>query len=56
MDKLGRFQLPSFVPPEKVCRISAKRCQLVELENKIEQLFTSDLISNLPPYPVLSSS
>ncbi|MCE8162644.1 MAG: tRNA uridine-5-carboxymethylaminomethyl(34) synthesis GTPase MnmE [Candidatus Moeniiplasma glomeromycotorum] len=55
IDEPNRFQPPSFIQSEKVCRISAKKCQLAELENKIEQLFSSDLISNLPNYPVLSS-
>lgn len=56
MDEPSAFRPPSFINAEKFCRISAKQHQLVELENKIEQLFASDLISSLPTYPVLSSS
>lgn len=55
MDEPSCFQSPSFISSEKICRISAKEHRLTELENKIERLFASNLISNLPIYPVLSS-
>ncbi|KLL02096.1 MAG: tRNA modification GTPase [Mycoplasmataceae bacterium RC_NB112A] len=54
-DQLKHFCPPNFIPAEKICRISAKKNQLTELENKIERLFATDLISNLPSYPILSS-
>lgn len=55
MDEPSSFCPPVFISSEKICRISAKEHKLTELENKIEQLFASNLISDLPTYPVLSS-
>ena len=40
----------------KILKISAKNQQLTELETKIKELFSSDLINNLSPYPYLSQS
>ncbi|MCE8159181.1 MAG: tRNA uridine-5-carboxymethylaminomethyl(34) synthesis GTPase MnmE [Candidatus Moeniiplasma glomeromycotorum] len=55
IDEPSSFCPPIFISSEKICRISAKEYKLTELENKIEQLFASNLISDLPTYPVLSS-
>ncbi|CAH1764477.1 12906_t:CDS:2 [Entrophospora sp. SA101] len=55
-DKLSKLQLPSFLSPEKVLRISAKKQQITELATKINELFASDLINKLPTYPVFSQS
>ena len=56
IDEPSSFCPPNFIGSEKICRISAKEHQLTGLENKIEQLFASNLINNLPPYPYLSQS
>jgi hypothetical protein len=48
--------LLSDISSAKICRISAKNRQLSELETKINELFASDLINNLSPYPYLSQS
>ncbi len=56
MDKPNKLQLPNFVSSEKSLEISAKKQQLSELEAKIGELFASDLINNLSPYPYLSQS
>ena len=50
------MQSPSFISPKKTCRISAKKRQLKELETKISELFASNLINKLSPYPYLSQS
>ena len=56
IDKLNKLQIPSTIPNEIICRISAQKKQLAKLENKISELFTLNLASNLSVYPVLSSS
>ncbi|CAI2182967.1 2807_t:CDS:1, partial [Funneliformis geosporum] len=56
IDEPSRLQIPALVPAEKIVRISAKNKQLTQLENKIKELFASDLLRNLPSYPVLSQS
>ena len=56
IDKVNKLKIPATIPVEKICRISAKKQQLTELETKISGLFSSDLISNLPSYSVLSQS
>jgi tRNA modification GTPase len=50
------LQLPNYISQEKVLKISAKKQQLSELETKINELFASDLMNNLPSYPYLSQS
>lgn len=55
-DKPNKLLIPSIVPLEKICRVSAKKHQLGKLETKISELFSSDLISNLSTYPILSQS
>jgi len=56
IDKESNLQLPDYIPQEKILKISAKNRQLNELEIKVNELFASDLISNLSPYPYLSQS
>lgn len=56
IDKLNKLQIPSAIPIEIICRISAQKQQLTELENKISELFALDLASDLSVYPILSSS
>jgi tRNA modification GTPase len=56
IDKSNKLKIPATIPAKKVCRISAKKQQLTELETKIEELFSSNLISDLPTYPILSQS
>jgi tRNA modification GTPase len=56
IDKKTNLQIPSYISPEKILKISAKNKQLVELERKISELFASDLINNLSSYPYLSQS
>jgi tRNA modification GTPase len=56
IDKENKLQLPNYIFPDKVLKISAKKQQLSELETKISKLFASDLINNLPSYPYLSQS
>src|SRR5256714_5973379 len=55
-DKPNKLQVPSFVAPKKILRISAKKQQIGDLEAKISELFASDLINKLSPYPYLSQS
>ena len=55
-DKPNKLQIPSFILPKKILRISAKNQQIGDLEAKINELFASDLIHKLPPYPYLSQS
>ena len=55
-DKPKKLQVPDCVSPQKICRISAKNKQLGELETKIQELFTTNLLANSPPYPYLSQS
>nr|CAG8551334.1 15248_t:CDS:10 [Entrophospora candida] len=54
IDEPNKLHFPALFSTEKVLRISAKKQQITELENKINELFASDLISNLSPYPYLS--
>ncbi|KLL04661.1 MAG: tRNA modification GTPase MnmE [Mycoplasmataceae bacterium RV_VA103A] len=56
IDQKNKLQLPNFILPGKICRISAKNQQLTELEAKISQLFASDLVNKTSPYPYLSQS
>src|SRR5205085_4749710 len=56
IDEPNKLQIPSFISLKKICQISAKKKQLKELEAKINELFASNLINNLPPYPYLSQS
>jgi len=55
-DKPNKLQILSFVPPKKILRISAKNQQIGNLEAKINELFASDVINKLSPYPYLSQS
>jgi len=56
IDEPTKLTLLSDISSAKICRISAKNRQLSELETKINELFASDLINNLSPYPYLSQS
>jgi len=56
IDKENNLKIPNHISREKILRISAKNKQLSELENKVGELFASDLIDNLSPYPYLSQS
>ena len=56
IDEPNKLQSPSFISLKKTCRISAKKRQLKELETKINELFSSNLINKLSPYPYLSQS
>ncbi|CFW92915.1 tRNA modification GTPase MnmE [endosymbiont DhMRE of Dentiscutata heterogama] len=56
IDQGSKLQLPDFIFPDKICRISAKNQQLTELEAKISQLFAGDLVNSLSLYPYLSHS
>ncbi|CAG8453622.1 10955_t:CDS:2 [Ambispora leptoticha] len=56
IDELSKLKFPSILSAKKVCRISAKNQQLGELEKEIKELFASDLINNLSPYPYLSQN
>ncbi|CAG8499686.1 5981_t:CDS:10 [Ambispora gerdemannii] len=55
-NKENKLQLPNEISHKKILKISAKNKQLSELEAKISELFTSNLINNLSPYPYLSQS
>ncbi|CAI2161546.1 13845_t:CDS:2 [Funneliformis geosporum] len=56
IDKKNNLQLPNYIPSQKTLKISAKNKRLTELETKVNELFGSDLINNLPSYPYLSQS
>jgi len=56
IDKTKKIQIPNHISPKKILQISAKKNQLLELENKISELFVSNLINNLPTFPYLSQS
>jgi len=56
IDKKNNLQLPNYIPSQKTLKISAKNKRLTELEIKVNELFGSDLINNLPSYPYLSQS
>ncbi|RHZ35703.1 tRNA uridine-5-carboxymethylaminomethyl(34) synthesis GTPase MnmE [endosymbiont GvMRE of Glomus versiforme] len=64
IDQENKLQLPNYIcsvensrfSHKKILKISAKNKQLAELETKINELFASDLINNLSPYPYLSQS
>ncbi|CAG8834670.1 29598_t:CDS:2 [Gigaspora margarita] len=62
IDQENKLQLPNDIcsaenscfSHKKILKISAKNQQLAELEAKINELFASDLINNISPYPYLS--
>jgi len=56
IDELKKIQIPPYISQKKIIKISAKKNQLGELENKISELFASDLINNLTNFPYLSQS
>lgn len=56
IDKKTNLRIPDYISQEKILKISAKNKQLIELETKINELFASDLINELYPYPYLSQS
>ncbi|CAI2181157.1 20288_t:CDS:2 [Funneliformis geosporum] len=46
-DKENNLQLPNYLSPKKILRISAKNKQLTELETKINELFAKTIIREL---------
>ncbi|WNE40290.1 MAG: tRNA modification GTPase MnmE [Mycoplasmataceae bacterium] len=55
-NKLNLLNLCSIINSDKICRISAKNQQINELENKVSELFSSNLVLNKSSYPYLSQS
>lgn len=56
IDVANQLNVPPYIDSKKIIRVSAKNNRLEELENKISEIFASDLITNLSTYPYLSQA